>query len=63
MPFDHKKEYKEFYMPEDKPFIVTVLSLNYIAAADTMFEKANIPDVECLDCGIDIETGERSLIW
>lgn len=50
-------------MPKDKPFIVTVLSLNYIAAADTMIEKASIPDIECLDCGIDIETGGRSLIW
>ena len=31
MPFDYKKEYKEFYMPPQKPTIVTVPSMNYIA--------------------------------
>lgn len=31
MAFDFKKEYKEFYMPKDKPGIVTVPSMNYIA--------------------------------
>ncbi|MBR7070737.1 MAG: GyrI-like domain-containing protein [Clostridia bacterium] len=31
MPFDYKKEYKEFYMPKNKPSIVTVPSMNYIA--------------------------------
>ena len=31
MPFDFKKEYKEFYMPPKKPVIVTVPSMNYIA--------------------------------
>lgn len=31
MPFDYKKEYKEFYMPKSKPSIVTVPSMNYIA--------------------------------
>ena len=31
MPFDFKKEYKEFYMPKSKPEIVTVPSANYIA--------------------------------
>ncbi len=31
MAFDYKKEYKEFYMPKDKPAIVTVPSMNYIA--------------------------------
>jgi hypothetical protein len=29
--FDFKKEYKEFYMPKNKPSIVTVPSMNYIA--------------------------------
>ena len=29
--FDFKKEYKEFYMPKNKPGIVTVPSMNYIA--------------------------------
>ena len=31
MPFDFKKEYKEFYMPPRKPGIITVPSMNYIA--------------------------------
>ncbi len=31
MPFDFKKEYKEFYMPKAKPEIVSVPSANYIA--------------------------------
>ena len=31
MPFDFKKEYKEFYMPPKKPTIVTVPEMNYIA--------------------------------
>ena len=29
MAFDYKKEYKEFYMPKNKPDIVTVPSMNY----------------------------------
>lgn len=31
MAFDFKKEYKEFYLPKNKPGIVTVPSMNYIA--------------------------------
>lgn len=31
MSFDFKKEYKEFYMPRNKPGIVIVPSMNYIA--------------------------------
>ena len=31
MAFDFKKEYKEFYMLKNKPGIVTVPSMNYIA--------------------------------
>lgn len=31
MAFDFKKEYKEFYMPKEKPEIVTVPAANYIA--------------------------------
>ncbi|MBQ9111713.1 MAG: GyrI-like domain-containing protein [Oscillospiraceae bacterium] len=31
MPFDFKKEYKEFYMPKNKPQIVTIPKMNYIA--------------------------------
>lgn len=29
--FDFKKVYKEFYMPQNKPEIVTIPSMNYIA--------------------------------
>ena len=31
MAFDFKKEYKEFYMPKNKPQIVTIPEANYIA--------------------------------
>ena len=31
MAFDFKKEYKEFYLPKNKPAIVTVPSMNFIA--------------------------------
>ena len=31
MTFDYKKEYKEFYMPKNKPSIVEVPPMNYIA--------------------------------
>ncbi len=31
MVFDYKKEYKEFYMPKNKPGIVEVPEMNYIA--------------------------------
>ena len=31
MAFDFKKEYKEFYLPSEKPVIVTVPKANYIA--------------------------------
>lgn len=31
MPFDYKKEYKEFYLPPKKPTIVTVPQMNYLA--------------------------------
>ena len=31
MAFDYKKEYKEFYMPKNRPGIVTVPRMNYIA--------------------------------
>ncbi|EHO16640.1 hypothetical protein HMPREF9623_01339 [Stomatobaculum longum] len=35
MAFDFKKEYKELYMPKNKPSIVTVPSINYIAVRGT----------------------------
>lgn len=31
MAFDFKKEYKEFYLPKDKPQLLTVPPMNYIA--------------------------------
>lgn len=31
MAFDYKKEHKEFYMPKNKPSIVTVPQMNYLA--------------------------------
>lgn len=31
MAFDYKKEYKEFYMPKNKPEIIAIPSMNYIA--------------------------------
>ena len=34
MAFDFKKEYKEFYMPKNKPEIVNVPKANYIAVRE-----------------------------
>lgn len=31
MSFDYKKEYKEYYMPQAKPEIITIPSMNFIA--------------------------------
>lgn len=31
MAFDFKKEYKEYYMPKNKPQIVNIPEMNYIA--------------------------------
>ena len=31
MAFDFKKEFKEYYMPKNKPVIVDVPEMNYIA--------------------------------
>lgn len=31
MPFDYKKEYKEFYLPKNRPSIVEIPSMNYLA--------------------------------
>ncbi len=35
MAFDFKKEYKEFYMPKNKPMIVNVPKANYVAVRGT----------------------------
>ena len=44
MAFDLKKEYKEFYMPKNKPEIVKIPPMNYVA----VHGKGN-PNVECGD--------------
>lgn len=44
MAFDLKKEYKEFYMPKNKPEIVKIPPMNYVAVRG----KEN-PNVECGD--------------
>lgn len=44
MPFDYKKEYKEFYMPPKKPTIVTIPSMNYLAVRGK--GDPNTPDGE-----------------
>lgn len=31
MAFDYKKEYKEFYLPKNKPSIINIPSMNYLA--------------------------------
>ena len=31
MPFDYKKEYKEFYMPKSQPEIITIPKMNFLA--------------------------------
>ena len=31
MAFDYKKEYKEFYMPKNKPSIIKIPKMNYLA--------------------------------
>ena len=33
MAFDYKKEYKEFYMPKNKPSIIKIPKMNYIAVS------------------------------
>ena len=35
MAYDFKKEYKEFYMPKNKPGIVTMPSMIYIGVRGT----------------------------
>lgn len=44
MAFDFKKEYKKFYMPKNKPEIVKIPPMNYVAVRG----KGN-PNVECGD--------------
>lgn len=56
MPFDYKKEYKEFYMPPKKPTIVEVPAMNYIAVrgqGDPNDEKGEYAQALGLLYGID----------
>ncbi len=31
MAFDYKKEYKEYYMPKNRPGIIVIPKMNYLA--------------------------------
>ena len=31
MPFDYKKEYREFYLPPKKPHLITIPRMNFVA--------------------------------
>lgn len=31
MAFDHKKKYKEFYLPKNRPEVVRIPLMNYVA--------------------------------
>ena len=39
MPFDYKKEYKEFYLPPKKPQIITVPAMNFVAVQEATAKK------------------------
>ena len=55
MPFDYKKEYKEFYLPKDKPSFVTVPPMNYIAVrgkGDPKAESGEYKEANALLYGI-----------
>lgn len=44
MPFDYKKEYKEFYQPPKKPGLIEIPEMNYIAVRGK--GNPNLPDGE-----------------
>lgn len=50
MAFDFKKEYKEFYMPKNKPQIVTIPKANYIAVRGK--GNPNEEGGEQIDCSV-----------
>ena len=55
MPFDYKKEYKEFYIPPKQPSIVTVPPMNYLAVrgkGDPNDENGEYKATICLLYGI-----------
>lgn len=45
MAFDFKKEYKEFYMPKNKPEIVTVPKANYIAVRGRVIQTKKVEHI------------------
>ena len=45
MAFDYKKEYKEFYLPKNKPGIVTIPPMNFIAVRGTGDPRRSIQAV------------------
>lgn len=67
MAFDFKKEYKEFYLPQSKPTIVTIPSMKYIAVRvqgdpnqeDSEYKKSIIID-EPIEIGRDIYQHPRT---
>lgn len=52
MAFDYKKEYKEFYMQKNKPQIVDVPEMNYIAVRGT--GDPNQEGCACRSCTSDL---------
>lgn len=55
MAFDYKKEYKEFYMPKNKPSIIEIPEMNYIAVrgkGNPNDENGEYKDSIGLLCGI-----------
>ena len=53
MAFDYKKEYKEFYMPKNKPGIIEIPKMNYIAVRGKGVKaKLFCPEIAGLFCRI-----------
>ena len=42
MPFDYKKEYREFYLPPKKPHLITIPRMNFVAVHGK--GDPNVPD-------------------
>ena len=54
MPFDYKKEYKEFYLPPKKPHIIEIPAMNYVAVRGK--GDPNEPEG-------GIQGGDRAALW
>lgn len=46
MPFDYKKEYKEYYLPKNKPNIIEIPSMNFVAVRGTGNPNAEDDDYQ-----------------